>query len=121
MCIDPGDPDCPCDDRGRFQQGVADPFKALDLFTWGALFLKAIGRTAQAEALLGQVECGFVVEQDAVTIDTAVTGRRNEIDIQDRYNNTYELSLPWSSYEWESRCGKCGHAEWTRRERWWVF
>ncbi len=42
--------------RGRFDQGVGDPARALDLVSWGGLFLRAVGEHEKARrqlALLG--------------------------------------------------------------------
>lgn len=57
----------------RFLQGVADPFQALDLYTWGALFLDAVGDDRAPGLLEKVVTDGFMVVQDEVTTNTRKT------------------------------------------------
>lgn len=73
--------------RRRFDQGVGDPARALDLVSWGGLFLRATGRGELARLQLLHLE-EFAVAPTPV----ALSGE------PDAYNRTYATSDPVGGY-----------------------
>ena len=59
---------------GHFLQGIGDPTPALDANSWGALFLTAIGRNAQAKQALKYVESTFKNTKKIPGTSTNLTG-----------------------------------------------
>ena len=59
---------------GHFLQGIGDPTPALDANSWGAIFLWAIERSAQASQALKYVESTFKNTQTIPGSATRVTG-----------------------------------------------
>jgi|GEM_PF-2364426 len=60
--------------KGHFLQGIGDPAPALDANSWGAIFLAAIGRTAQANQALKYAEATFRNTQKITGTTTRLTG-----------------------------------------------
>lgn len=58
----------------HFLQGIGDPMPALDANSWGAIFLSAIGRSAQANQALQYVESNFKTTQTVTGSTVKITG-----------------------------------------------
>ncbi len=73
---------------GRFDQGVGDPARALDLVSWGGLFLRAVGEADKARQQLTLLS-EFRVEE---------TGVETSGD-PESYNQTYRADGPIGGYK----------------------
>lgn len=73
---------------GRFDQGVGDPARALDLVSWGGLFLRAIGEDDTARQQLALLR-EFRVEGTGVTTSSD----------PESYNQTYRADGPIGGYK----------------------
>lgn len=77
------------EEEGRFNQGLNDPAKALDVNSWGSIFLNAIGETEKAESAL-QYSDNFKVSKNGTY---GYTPKLNSEVLPIWYEGTFGVTL----------------------------